>query len=401
MPRFVTAILVSIALALTAGAARAETERRVALVIGNEGYQYLPRLATPVGDAQLIASTLQSLGFELIGGKAQTDLDRPHFEQAIAEFGKALAGGAVGLFYYAGHGVAVQGSNYLVPIGANPTTVADADLQLVNADIVLKQMEAAGSKLNIMILDACRNNPFGGRGLRDVGAGLAQMRAPRGTLISYATQPGNVALDGDGHSPYTAALSEAMRRPGLEVWKVFNEVGLAVDKVTGSRQQPWTSNSPLEGTFYFLGPTTTTSIRPTSPDPDAALRPPPPNTASPAPSAPAAVPPGRADQPSHPWPEGRPDIEGAVLGVRAVNSIHVHDKWIVLSGIVEAANDPEQTGQHRAIMEAYIKERGGYVVCYLSGDQRTYRCYVGTNNLIEFALQKGIAKRRSAEIRNR
>jgi len=163
----------------------------------------------------------------------------------------------VGLFYYAGHGLQFQGANFLVPITANPITAADVDFELIDASTVLKQMEVAGSNLNLVILDACRNNPFGGRGLRDLGQGLAVMRAPRGTLISYATQPGNVAMDGTtGHSPYTAALAEALRRPGLPVLDVFNEVGLTVDQATGGRQQPWVSSSPLEGDFYFLGATT-------------------------------------------------------------------------------------------------------------------------------------------------
>src|SRR5271155_5813269 len=193
-------------------------QRRVALVIGNGAYQYLPRLENPVNDAQLIAKTLQSLGFQLIGDQAQTDLDRTGFERAIRQFGKDLTGGSVGLFYYAGHGLQFQGANFLVPVTANPVTAADVDFELIDANTVLKQMEVSGSEMNLVILDACRNNPFGGRGLRDASEGLAIMRVPRGTLISYATQPGNVAMDGaTGHSPYTAALAEAISRPGLPV----------------------------------------------------------------------------------------------------------------------------------------------------------------------------------------
>ena len=121
---------------------------------------------------------------------------------------------------------------------------------------MLKQLESPDARLNIVILDACRNNPFGGRGLRDAGGGLAQMQAPRGTLVSYATQPGNVAMDGAaGHSPYTAALAEVIRKPGIPILEVFNQVGLAVDRATAGRQQPWVAISPLEGTFYFLYPT--------------------------------------------------------------------------------------------------------------------------------------------------
>jgi len=266
MPRFV-AVVSALILVLFIGGAQAETERRIALVIGNGAYEHLPRLANPVSDARLIATTLESVGFKLIGGKAQTDLDRSGFERAIREFGAELAGGAVGLFYYAGHGLQVQGANFLIPVAADPITVADVDFELIDANVVLKQMEAAGSKLNILILDACRNNPFGGRGLRDAGSGLAPMRAPHGTLISYATQPGNTAMDGtSGHSPYTAALAQEIKQPGRQVFEVFNEVAVSVDKATGGRQQPWIAISPLEGTFYFLGPTTV-NVNPTPPTP--------------------------------------------------------------------------------------------------------------------------------------
>jgi hypothetical protein len=241
---------------------------RIALVIGNGAYQYLPRLTNPAEDARLMAATLQSVGFELIGGQAQVDLDRAGFERVIREFGRALANTSVGLFYYAGHGLQLQGVNYLIPVTANPETTADVDLQLINASTVLREMEAADSRLNIVILDACRNNPFGGRGLRNAGGGLAQMLAPRGTLISYATQPGNVAIDGTtGHSPYTAALAEAIRRPGVPILEVFNQVGLAVDQATASRQQPWVALSPLEGTFYFVAPVEVKTAPP-SPDPE-------------------------------------------------------------------------------------------------------------------------------------
>ena len=127
---------------------------------------------------------------------------------AVQNFGRQVQGADVALFYYAGHGVQVSGANYLVPVSANPTREADVDFQMVDVNLVLRQMQGSGTRLNMVILDACRNNPFGARGLRASDGGLAQMRAPEGTLISYATQPGNVALDGaDGHSPYTKALA--------------------------------------------------------------------------------------------------------------------------------------------------------------------------------------------------
>src|SRR5262245_34581963 len=125
---------------------------------------------------------------------------------------------------------------------------------MVNADLVLRQMEGAGTQLNLLILDACRNNPLAGRGVRATGGGLAQVQAPEGTLISYATQPGNVAQDGtDGHSPYTKALARALSTPGLDVFAVFNETGLAVKKRTGGVQQPYVTSSPREGKFCFAG----------------------------------------------------------------------------------------------------------------------------------------------------
>ena len=231
-------------------------ERRVALVIGNGQYEYVPRLDNPTNDARLIAETLTSVGFTLIGGKAQLDLDKTGFDRLVQEFGKVIQNAGVALFYYAGHGLQVRGANYLVPVNANPTREADVDFQLLNVDLVLRQMEGAGTRLNFLILDACRNNPLAGRGLRATGGGLAQMQAPEGTLIAYATQPGHVALDGtDGHSPYTRALTNAIRRPGLDVFAVFNETGLAVQQRTGGAQEPWVSHSPIAGAgqFAFTG----------------------------------------------------------------------------------------------------------------------------------------------------
>jgi formylglycine-generating enzyme required for sulfatase activity len=164
--------------------------------------------------------------------------------------------------------VQVRGENYLIPIDANPTKEADVDFQMLDASLVLRQMEAAHTLLNIVILDACRNNPFGGRGLavgraqnvestrmRDTGGGLAQMQAPEGTLISFATQPGSVAQDGvGGNSPYARALADTIRKPGLGIFDAFNQIGLQVKRATSGAQQPWVSSSPIDGTFYFVPP---------------------------------------------------------------------------------------------------------------------------------------------------
>jgi len=234
--------------------AGAITGKRVALVIGNSNYVNVPRLANPANDARLTADTLRSLGFTLVGGGAQLNLDKAGVDRAVQSFGVALRGADVGLFYYAGHGVQVRGGNYLVPVDANPIHESDVDFQMLDANLVLHQMSDAGTKLNLVILDACRNNPFGGRGLRATTGGLAQMQAPEGTVISFATQPGNVAQDGNnGHSPYTEALTQVMKKPGFKVFDTFNEVGLLVSSATGGAQQPWFSSSPIKGDFYFAG----------------------------------------------------------------------------------------------------------------------------------------------------
>jgi hypothetical protein len=244
-----------ILIGLLALASPAAAEKRVALVIGNSAYQNITRLDNPRHDAELMGDTLASLGFVLIGGHAQLDLDKSALDASVQNFGRQVQGADVALFYYAGHGVQVGGSNYLVPVTANPTREADVDFQMVDVNLVLRQMQGSGTRLNVVILDACRNNPFGARGLRSTDGGLAQMRAPEGTLISYATQPGSVAQDGsDGHSPYTEALATMLKQPGLDIFQTFNQVGLAVKRETGGSQQPWVSSSPIDGAFYFVAP---------------------------------------------------------------------------------------------------------------------------------------------------
>ncbi len=253
MRRATMLLLMALALVGAAGSDAGAAERRVALVVGNGAYRNVPPLKNPPNDARLMAKTLTAIGFELIGGKPLLDADKAALEQAIRRFGHALRSGAVGLFYYSGHGVQINGANYLVPVGANVADELDAKIELVDAGLVLEAMAEARNRLNIVILDACRNNPFGGRGLRNVGAGLAQVTAPAGTVISYATQPGNVARDGTGpNSPFTEALATAIRQPGQDLFTTFNEVGLRVKRETGGQQQPWLAVSPIEGQFFFV-----------------------------------------------------------------------------------------------------------------------------------------------------
>ncbi len=230
-------------------AAQAAAAQRIALVIGNSDYENAP-LANPVNDARLIAQTLRQLDFQVL---EHLNVNQKDMKRAIQLFGDRLelAGSeAVGLFYYAGHGVAVNGRNYLIPTDAAIDRESDVDIEAVATDTVLAQMEYTRNALNFVILDACRNNPYT-RSFRLATRGLARMDAPRGTLISYATAPGDVALDGDGeHSPYSRALAKSMLRPGMLVEQMFKRVRRMVVAETGNRQTPWESSS-LTGDFYF------------------------------------------------------------------------------------------------------------------------------------------------------
>ncbi len=250
--RAVAAALVILQLlAWPAGAA----DRRVALVVGNARYLNAPLLDNPANDAQLIAQTLQSLGFTLVGGGAQLNLDKAGFDRAVRSFGQALQGADIAMFYYAGHGMQVGGTNWLVPVDARLSRPQDLEFVMTDAGAVLRQMQAAGTRLNVVVLDACRDNPFATGTGRGMSRGLATMQAPEGTLISYATQPGSAAEDGDQRdSPYTTALAGALRQPGLDLFRMFNRVGVEVKRATAGRQIPWVSNSPIEGEFYFAGP---------------------------------------------------------------------------------------------------------------------------------------------------
>ena len=267
MSRFMlSSIAIGIAIILLGSGEKAFAEKRIALVIGNSSYEKLAPLDNPKNDAKLVADTLVDLGFSLIGKSAQLNLDKVSFDKAVQKFGMELQDADVGLFYYAGHGVEVKGINYLVPVGANPVREADVDFELISANLILRQMEAAQTKLNLVILDACRNNPLAGRGIRAGGGGLVALQSAPGTLISYSTQPGNVALDGtDGNSPYTTALAKTMRKPGLRIFDVFNEVGLLVLISSNGAQQPWQSSSPIKADFYFSGQTVSSLAAPAPP----------------------------------------------------------------------------------------------------------------------------------------
>ena len=227
----------------------AASERRIALVIGNNAYKDAP-LINPVNDARAMAEALRGAGFEVA---LHTDISHREFLVTLREFGDRLRGSGAGLFYFAGHGMQIKGRNYLIPVGAAIEREDEVAYAAVDAQAILDKMEAAGTRTNLLILDACRNNPFA-RSFRSSTQGLAQMDAPVGTLVAFATAPGAVASDGQGRNGlYTQHMLEALRRPGLKVEDVFKQTRAAVRRDSQGKQVPWEATS-LEGDFYFLAP---------------------------------------------------------------------------------------------------------------------------------------------------
>lgn len=224
--------------------------KRVALVVGNSDYLIGP-LKNPVNDARAMKTALEKTGFEVLYYENITNKD--NFTRAVRTFGQKLQNGEVGLFYFAGHGLQVKGINYLVPIKAEVLSEPEVEFECLDVGFVLAQMEAANNRMNIVILDACRNNPFA-RSFRSADRGLATMMAPTGTLIAYATAPGSVAADGDGSNGlYTEKILKQITKPGLKIEEVFKNVRAEVVQVSTNRQVPWESSS-LIGDFYFSLP---------------------------------------------------------------------------------------------------------------------------------------------------
>ncbi|WP_420335177.1 caspase family protein [Roseibium sp.] len=232
----------------------AHAEKRVALVVGNGAYTWAGALENPVNDARKLGEALRNLDFEV---HLEENLQRSGFQEAIRTFSSSLEGADVALFFYAGHGIQVAGENYLVPADANLQEESDINVELIAVKSLLKQMEGS-AKTRIILLDACRNNPFtaglarsmGTRSV-EVGQGLARVDSGPGTLIAYATEPGNVALDGtDGNSPFTKALLNHISTPNLDVARMLRRVRTDVIETTEGAQIPW-ENSSLVVDFTF------------------------------------------------------------------------------------------------------------------------------------------------------
>ena len=249
--QIVAAALALVVFAVAAGAGWAETpEKRIALVIGNDKYQTLPQLGNATIDARDIGRALELAGFDTT---VKTDVKRRELYQLIDAFAAKIAAtpDAVGLFYYAGHGIQTSGKNYLVPVDANLTSDADLEPEAVDAGKVLRAMDQARNRINIVILDACRDNPLP-KG-RSLARGLTSMQAPRGTFIGYAAAPGQTAQDGEPgeNGAFTGVLIKQLAVPGLQLEEVFKHVIAGVSERTGGKQLPWMESS-VQGNFFFL-----------------------------------------------------------------------------------------------------------------------------------------------------
>ncbi len=229
----------------------APSEQRVALIIGNGAYSQ-GSLTNSVNDAQDMATTLRTAEFEVLYGENQ---NRRQMRELIRQFGEKIRNGGVGLFYYAGHGVQVKNTNYIIPVGAEITKETEVEDEAISVDFVLAQMEDARNKLNIVILDACRNNPFA-RSFRSGSRGLAVTRsAPTGTLVAYATAADSVASDGSGRNGlFTQELLTNLKTPGLTLESIFRRTRTSVRSKSSGQQVPYEYTSVEGEDFYFLAP---------------------------------------------------------------------------------------------------------------------------------------------------
>ncbi len=259
MLRHLLTPIFAVALLISATPDNALAAARIALVIGNSDYTNIARLRNPGNDARLMASALRDVGFDVV---TAFDVDERAMGRAVSRFGQALrAAGrdAVGLFYYAGHGAQYRGQNYLIPLGTQIEHAVDLKHEAIEVSDVLAQMEEAANELNIVILDACRDNPY--TDTRGGTRGLARIESLHGSLVAYSAEPGSVAQDGNGpNSPYASALALALREPGLTIEQVFKRVRVSVHSQTGGQQTPM-EESLLTTEFSF----TTATVSPSSP----------------------------------------------------------------------------------------------------------------------------------------
>src|SRR6202790_2654466 len=234
----------------------AKADRRVAFVVGNGAYKNAQPLPNPPIDAKAMASVLRNVGFEVVEG---TNLTRDKMTERLLEFGKKAQGADVAVFFYAGHGIAINGTNYLLPVDADIKSEMDVKLgSAINIDLTLDQT-MSNAKVKLVFLDACRDNPFAAKiksnsATRSVSVqqGLAEMKSGEGTLIAFATGPGQTALDGQEgtNSPFTRALIAHITSPGAEIQQAMTEVRAQVNEETNKSQLPW-GHTNLIGSVYL------------------------------------------------------------------------------------------------------------------------------------------------------
>ena len=254
--RIFTLIVSLICMAFAATAAKAD--KRVAFVVGNGAYKNVAPLPNPSIDAKAIAGALRNVGFEVVEG---SNLTRDKMTERLLDFGKKAQGADVAVFFYAGHGIAISGTNYLLPIDADIKSEMDVKLgAAINIDLTLEQT-MGDAKVKLVFLDACRDNPFAAKiksnnATRSVNVqtGLAEMKSGEGTLIAFATGPGQTALDGTegGNSPFTRALLANITQPGIEIQQAMTKVRAQVNEETSKGQLPW-GHTNLIGSVYLNG----------------------------------------------------------------------------------------------------------------------------------------------------
>jgi Caspase domain/Putative peptidoglycan binding domain len=255
--RYVTVFLSLICMLFAADAAQdsAKADKRVAFVVGNGAYKNVAQLPNPPIDAKAMAATLRNVGFDVVEG---TNLTRDTMTERLLEFGKKAQGADVAVFFYAGHGIAISGTNYLLPVDADIKSEMDVKLgAAINIDLTLDQT-MSDAKVKLVFLDACRDNPFAAKIKSNstrsvsVGSGLAEMKSGEGTLIAFATGPGQTALDGQEgtNSPFTRALIAHITTPGVEIQQAMTEVRAQVNEETNKGQLPW-GHTNLIGSVYL------------------------------------------------------------------------------------------------------------------------------------------------------
>src|SRR5262245_421396 len=260
--RYLTILVSLICMALSVSAAKAD--RRVAFVVGNGAYKNVAQLPNPPIDAKAMAATLRNVGFEVIEG---ANLSRDQMTEKLLDFGRKAQGSDVAVFYYAGHGIAIGGTNYLLPVDADIKSEMDVKLgAAINIDLTLDQT-MGDAKVKLVFLDACRDNPFAAKiksnsATRSVSvqSGLAEMKSGEGTLIAFATGPGQTALDGQEgtNSPFTRALIDNITKPGIEIQQAMTSVRAQVNEETHKGQLPW-GHTNLIGAVY-LNPAQQTQV---------------------------------------------------------------------------------------------------------------------------------------------